>query len=106
MTLGSGNVFADLGLPDPEESLVKAELVMRISDVLKARRMTQAEAARLTGLTQPKVSHILRGRVGDVSTDRLRRMLNALGVSVTLVLADEPGWKPGTTSVRDAGRAA
>ncbi len=58
---GSGNVFADLGIPNPDLALAKAELVRRIRDVIAERKLTQAKAAELLGLDQPKVSTLVRG---------------------------------------------
>src|SRR5207244_2056652 len=83
---GSGNVFADLGLPNPDLALAKAELVQRIRDVLAARKLTQAKAAELLGLDQPKVSALVRGRVEGYSLDRLFRFLNALGQRVEITI--------------------
>src|SRR5438876_7902742 len=76
---GSGNVFADLGLSNPDLALAKAELVQRIRDLIAERKLTQVEAAKLLGLDQPKVSALMRGRVAGYSIDRLFRFLNALG---------------------------
>src|SRR5436189_4670192 len=59
----SGNVFADLDIPDPEEALAKAELAQRISDLLTERRLTQNQAAVLLGIDQPKVSNLIRGKL-------------------------------------------
>ena len=58
---GSGNVFADLGIPNPDLALAKAELVRCIRDVIAERKLTQAKAAELLGLDQPKVSTLVRG---------------------------------------------
>lgn len=80
----SGNVFADLGLKNPEELLAKAELVQRISDILAERKLTQGRAAKLLGIDQPKVSALLRGRLDGFSIDRLFRFLNALGRDVEI----------------------
>jgi predicted XRE-type DNA-binding protein len=80
----SGNVFADLGLKDPEELLAKAELVQRIADVIAERKLTQARAAKLLGVDQPKVSALLRGKLDGFSIDRLFRFLNALGRDVEI----------------------
>lgn len=102
MAFGSGNVFADLGLPDAEERLAKADLASKIASVLEARGLSQMEAARITGVPQPKISLLTRGRLGEFSTDRLCRILNSLGVSVALVLAEEEGWATGRTTVLDA----
>lgn len=81
---GSGNVFADLGLPNPDLALAKAELVRRIRDLIAGRKLTQAKAARLLGLDQPKVSALVRGRVEGYSLDRLFRFLTALGQRVEI----------------------
>jgi len=80
----SGNVFADLGLKNPEELLAKAELVQRISEILAERKLTQAGAAKLLGIDQPKVSSLLRGKLEGFSIDRLFRFLNALGRDVEI----------------------
>jgi predicted XRE-type DNA-binding protein len=81
---GSGNVFADLGLPHPDLAFAKAELVQHIRDLLAERRLTQVEAAKILGLDQPKVSALVRGRVAGYSIDRLFRFLNALGQRVEI----------------------
>src|SRR5271166_139913 len=74
----SGNVFADLGLSDPQDRLAKAQLVHRICQFVKERRLTQVEAAALMGLDQPKISALLRGRLKGFSVERLFRCLNDL----------------------------
>jgi predicted XRE-type DNA-binding protein len=81
---GSGNVFADLGLPNPDLALAKAALVQRIRDLIAKRKLTQAKAAELLGLDQPKVSALVRGRVEGFSIERLFRFLNALGQRVEI----------------------
>ena len=83
---GSGNVFADLGLPNPELAIAKAEVVRRIRELIAERRLTQAKAAELLGLDQPKVSALIRGRVEGYSIDRLFRFLNALGQGVEITI--------------------
>jgi predicted XRE-type DNA-binding protein len=82
----SGNVFADLGLKNPEELLAKAQLVQRIADIIAERKLTQARAAKILGVDQPKVSALLRGKLDGFSTDRLFRFLNALGRDVEIVI--------------------
>ena len=67
---GSGNVFADLGLPDADAHLVKAELVNRIDDIVRKRGITRTEAARLLGLSPPDVSRLLRGDFREYSLER------------------------------------
>lgn len=80
----SGNVFADLGIPNPDLARAKAELVQRIRDVILERKLTQASAAKLLGLDQPKISALVRGRVEGYSLDRLFRILNALGQKIEI----------------------
>ena len=80
--LGSGNVFADLGLPDPEESMLKANLVFQIAQLIDKKKLTQAKVAERTGLDQPKVSRLLRGHLDGFSADRLFSILNRLGHSI------------------------
>jgi predicted XRE-type DNA-binding protein len=96
---GGGNVFDDLGLPDAEDYLAKADLASKIATVIEARDLTQTQAAALCGVSQPKISLIIRGRLDNIGTDRLCRILNRLGVTVSLVLTEEPEWRPGTTAV-------
>jgi predicted XRE-type DNA-binding protein len=90
VTRGSGNVYADLGFENPAEELAKAELAMMINQVIKERRLTQQAAATLMGIDQPKVSHILHGRLGGFSTQRLMEFLTALGRDVDIVVRAAP----------------
>ena len=83
---GSGNVFADLGFPDADAHLAKAELVSRIDDILRDRGITQAEAGRMLGLSQPDVSRLLRGDFREYSLERLLRLLTALGRDIDIVI--------------------
>ena len=83
---GSGNVFADLGLPDADAHLVKAGLVTRIDAIVRQRGITQAEAARQLGLSQPDVSRLLRGDFREYSLERLLRLLTALGRDIDIVI--------------------
>lgn len=80
----SGNVFADLGFPDAEERLLKAELAVKIAELIDQKGLTQIETARRVGLDQPKISHLLRGRLSGFSADRLFAILNRLGHSVVV----------------------
>jgi predicted XRE-type DNA-binding protein len=86
ITSSSGNVFADLDLPNPEEMLVKAELARKISNAITARHITQAEAAELLGIDQPKVSALMRGRLTGFSLERMFRFLNTLGIDVEITV--------------------
>jgi predicted XRE-type DNA-binding protein len=83
---GSGNVFADLGLPNPDLALAKAELIQRIRNLIAERKLTQAKAADILGIDQPKVSALVRGRVEGYTLDRLFRFLNALGQRVEITV--------------------
>jgi predicted XRE-type DNA-binding protein len=87
---GSGNVFADLGLPDAEERLAKAELARRIFNIIVKRRLTQAQAADLLGIDQPKVSALTRGKLSGFSMERLFHFLNALGSDVQITIKAKP----------------
>lgn len=86
ITIGSGNVFADLGLPNPEERLAKASLALELERIIDQRRLTQRAAAKLMGIDQPKVSRILHGHLADYSTERLIGFVRALGQDVDIVI--------------------
>jgi len=83
---GSGNVFRDIGSPNPEEHLVKAQLVFRIDGIIKERRLKQIEVADLLGIRQPDVSKMLRGEFRQFSVERLLRFLVALNQDVEIVV--------------------
>lgn len=82
----SGNVFKDLGFPTEEAAhlLIRADLMIQLESILKTRRLTQAKAAKLLGVSQPRVSDLVRGRIDLFSIDTLVDMLARLGLSVTL----------------------
>ena len=82
----SGNVFADLGLPDAAALLAKSELVSRICDIIAKRGLTQAQAAKILRINQPKVSALMRGHLDGFSSDRLFRFLNALGNDIEIAV--------------------
>lgn len=90
VTVGSGNVFADLGLPDADELFYKANLVHEIGAIIKARHLSQRTAAAQVGLTQPQLSGLLRGNWGGFSTDRLFDILNRLGYNVEVRITKQP----------------
>jgi predicted XRE-type DNA-binding protein len=97
----SGNVFADLGLPDAEERAVKADLAQQIGEIIAQQGWTQAQAALALGIDQPKVSALLRGRLSGFSTDRLLRFLNDLEQDVEIVVTPKPAGIPrASTHVR------
>ena len=83
---GTANLFADLGYADVDTHLLKAGLVRRIHQQIKARELTQVQAAKLMGVSQPDVSRILRGHFRDFSAERLMRFLTALGCEVDIVV--------------------
>ncbi len=85
---GTGNVFADLGRPDAEAHLLKAELVTRIDRIIRQRGLKQVEAAKLLGLSQPDVSRLLRGSFREYSMERLLRLLTVLGHDVEIVIRE------------------
>lgn len=84
--VGSGNVFEDLGIPNAEEHLVKAQLVFKIDQIMKNRRLKQSEAAKLLGIKQPDVSKMLRGEFRQFSVERLLRFLVSLDQDVEIVV--------------------
>jgi predicted XRE-type DNA-binding protein len=88
--VSSGNVFADLGLSNPEERLLKAELVRKISEIITNLNLTQVQAAEILGIDQPKVSLLIRGRLSGFSTDRLMDYLNKLGSDVEITVKPKP----------------
>jgi predicted XRE-type DNA-binding protein len=83
---GTDNVFADLGVPDAQTHKLKAELVVKLRDVITDLKLTQAQAGERLGVTQPEVSRILNGRFREVSVERLMRMLTRLGCEVDIVV--------------------
>jgi predicted XRE-type DNA-binding protein len=88
--VSGGNVFADIGVPSPEETLAKAELASKIATLIQERRLTQAKTARLLGIDQPKVSYLLRGRLNGFSLERLMRFLMLLGQDIKITVQPAP----------------
>lgn len=82
--IGSGNVFADLELPDAEDMLVKADLAIEINKLIKAKKLNQTQAAKLLDIDQPKISALNRGRLSGFSIERLFRFLNILDSDITI----------------------
>jgi predicted XRE-type DNA-binding protein len=80
----SGNVFADLGLPHPEQELLKAKLTLQIFRLIRERDLTQAEAGKILGIKQPHVSALMRNRAGAFSVERLMDFLTTLGQDVEI----------------------
>lgn len=92
---GSGNIFADIGLLNPEERLAKADLAIRISEAIRARRLTQTQAARVLKIDQPKISRLLRGQLSGFSTERLMHFLTLLGRDVEISVKPAPRSRQG-----------
>ena len=86
VTVSNGNVFADLGLPNPEQELLKARLTLQIFRIVKARGLTQAQAGQILGIKQPHVSALMRNRAGNFSVGRLFEFLTALGQDVRITV--------------------
>jgi predicted XRE-type DNA-binding protein len=86
VTKGSGNVFADLALENPEELSAKSEMIYAINEIIKSRDLKQAEVAKLVGLTQSDISMLTRGRLRRFSTDRIMQVLLRLGQDVEIVI--------------------
>ena len=91
---GSGNVFADLGYPDAEERRTKLRLAHALNQVLKRRRLTQAAAAELLGINQPKVSALVNYKLDGFSVERLMTFLTALDQDVEIVIRKKPRSRP------------
>ena len=89
-TVGSGNVFADLDLPDAEELKAKSDLATEIKQIIEHRRLNDAEAADVMGIDKTKVPSLVRGRLDDFSMERLYRFLNALGRDIEIVVKPTP----------------
>lgn len=84
--IGSGNIFADLGLPNAEEHMLKAAFVVQLHRLITARKLTQSAAAKIAGIKQPDLSNILRGHFQGFSVERLMRMLTAFDQDVNITV--------------------
>ena len=85
MEVGSGNVFADIGVRDPEGSLLRAKLAKQIADIIKSRHLNQAQVAEILGVDQPKVSKLIRGHITGFTSDRLLRYLKSLDYEIETI---------------------
>jgi len=90
VTESSDNVFADMGLAEPEEELTKAQLASHIREAIRRHRLTQVAAAARMGIDQPKVSALLNGRLSNFSSERLMRLLTTLGQDVEITIRTKP----------------
>lgn len=88
-TVSSGNIFADLGVSNPEERLAKAELAYQINTLIQERKLTQIQAAKLLGVDQPKISSLRKGKLSGFSLERLFRFLNMLGQEITIKIGSK-----------------
>lgn len=88
---GTGNIFADIGLRNPQQHLVKAQLVLKIDRLMKQRGLRQTDAAKLLDVKQPDISKMLRGDFRQFSVERLMRFLVALGQDVKIVVRPHRG---------------
>jgi predicted XRE-type DNA-binding protein len=94
ITRGSGNVFADLGYPDAEERQAKLRLAHALNQIVARRRLTQAAAAKLLGINQPKVSALMNYKLAGFSVERLMTLLTALDRDVEIVIRKKPRSRP------------
>jgi predicted XRE-type DNA-binding protein len=92
--LSSGNVFADLKLPRADDLLAKAELAAKIIAEIQRRRMTQAQAAAILGIDQPKISTLKQGKLSGFSVERLMRFLLLLGRDIEIAVKEKPRSRP------------
>jgi predicted XRE-type DNA-binding protein len=90
---GSGNVFADIGLPNPEEALAKAEIARQVNRILAKRGLNQVQAGTLLRIAQPRVSDLARGRLGKFSLEKLLQFARLTGIDVEIRM--KPSSKPG-----------
>ena len=84
--VGSDNIFADLGLPDPGTHFLKAQIVSEIYRLATERKLTQAKAGKLMGITQPEVSRMFKGQFREYSVDRLMKFLTSFDRDVEIVV--------------------
>lgn len=87
---GSNNVYADLGMPDAEKMWIKAQLATKIGDIIKHRKLTQVQAAELLGITQPKLSGLIRGQFRGISETKMLECLTRLGRDIQIVVKSVP----------------
>ncbi len=101
-TKSSGNVFADIGLPNPEEALAKSQIAIEIRRVIKKKKLTQAKAAKILKIDQPKLSRLLRGYLTNFSLERLFRFLNDLGQNIHVTITPSSHRGHGSTMIGDS----
>lgn len=95
----SGNVFKDIGLPDAEELVLKADIVIKLAKLIELRGLTQSKAAAITGIAQPDLSKLLRGHFAGFSMDRLVQAILSLGSDVEIRVKKPAGNRRGRARV-------
>jgi predicted XRE-type DNA-binding protein len=90
VTRGTGNVFADLGFPDASARQAKLRLVFALNQVLDGRKLSQEDAAKVLGVTQPKISALRHYKLAGFSVERLMNLLTALDQDVEIVIRRKP----------------
>ena len=88
---GSGNIFADLGLPDADTHFLKAQIVSEVYRLTNERNLTQAEAGKLMGISQPEVSRMFKGHFREYSVERLMGLLTSFDRDVEIVAKPHKG---------------
>ena len=94
----SGNVFADLGLSHPERLMARSEMMSRITEIIRERRLTQKQAAAVLGIPQSKVSCLMNGKLSMFSMDYLLELLNKLNRDVTIIITPKPKKEKAATT--------
>lgn len=88
--IASENIFEDIGIANPDEELTKAKLVSEIDHVIKKKRLTQVKAAEVMGISQPKVSALLKRKLAGFSVERIMHLLNQLGQDIEIIVKPKP----------------
>lgn len=101
---GGENVFADIGVRDPGEALVRAKLAKQIADLIHRQNLSQAQIATILRVDQSKVSKLVRGRISGFTSDRLLRYLTALGCDVRIEVKENRVATSPVASIRQRGR--
>lgn len=92
-TIGSGNVYEDLGLPDSAERLAKAKLAIHIESIIAKKKLKQIQAAKILGISQPKISALKNGQLKGFSLERLIHFLNILNQDVVITIKNKQGYR-------------
>jgi len=92
--MGSGNVFADLGLPDPDDRRLRVQLAIRLNDLLEVEGMTQAAAAKRLGISQPHVSELKNYKLGRFSSERLLHFITLMDRDVDIFIRPRAATPP------------